>query len=205
MISITSAQLAQLAPKCIDVYKQTFAAADTVLQPYGINNTALRLSHFMAQVLHESGALTICSENLNYRADRLMAVWPKRFPTLDVAQSYEHNPQKLANYVYGGRMGNTDPDDGWKYIGRGLIQITGRESYRKFGKLLGVDLEANPELAVSADWALKIAAEEWKAGNCNAKADADDIVGLTKIINGGIIGLPERKAWLVKTKAVWPS
>ena len=203
MISITQTQLAGLAPNAIDIYKQAFVTADTVLQPYGINGSALRLCHFMAQVLHESGALTIRSENLNYRAERLMVVWPSRFPTLESAKPYEHDPRKLANFVYGGRMGNSGPDDGWKYIGRGLLQITGHDSYRKYGQLLGADLEGNPEFALDPQWVLKIAAEEWKAGGCNAKADADDIVAITKIINGGKIGLAERKAWLVKTKAVW--
>lgn len=203
MISITPAQIAGLAPKAIDVYKQAFAAADTVLASYGINETALRLSHFMAQVLHESGALTVRTESLNYRAERLMQVWPSRFPTLEAAKPYEHNPEKLANFVYGGRMGNVNPGDGYKFIGRGLIQITGRASYEKFGKLLGIDLVANPDLVVSADYALKLAAEEWKAGKCSIKADADDIVGVTKIINGGTIGLDDRKAWLAKCKAIW--
>lgn len=203
MIAVTSAQLAQLAPNAIDAYRTAFASADTVLVPYGINDSALRLSHFMAQVLHESGALTIRSENLNYRADRLMQVWPSRFPTLETAQPYEHNPEKLANFVYGGRMGNVNPGDGWAFIGRGLIQLTGRSSYEKYGHLLGADFANTPDLVVSGDWALKVAAEEWKAGNCNAKADVDDVVGVTKIINGGTIGLDARKAWLAQCKAIW--
>jgi putative chitinase len=203
MIAITPAQLQQLAPKAIDTYRTAFASADTALVPYGINDTALRLAHFMAQILHESGALTVRTENLNYRAERLIQVWPSRFPTIDAAKPYEHNPEKLANFVYGGRMGNVNPGDGWKFIGRGLIQITGRSSYEKFGRLLGVDLANNPDFAFNGDWALKLAAEEWKAGNCNAKADADDIVGVTKIINGGTIGLDDRKAWLAKCKVIW--
>jgi putative chitinase len=203
MVPVTQAQIAQLAPHCLVGFKQAFASADTVLTPYGINDSARRLAHFMAQVLHETGGLTIQSENLNYSAERLMAVWPKRFPNLDAATPYARNPEKLANLVYGGRMGNIDPGDGYKYIGRGLLQITGRASYKKFGDLLGIDLAGTPALAVDPQWALKVACEVWKWLGCNAKADADDIVAVTKAINGGLTGLADRQAWLVKTKAVW--
>jgi putative chitinase len=203
MIAITQAQILGLAPKAIQVYRDAFAAADAELAPFGINNTALRLSHFLAQVLHESGALMLVKENLNYSVEGLMKTWPKRFPTVEIAQQYARNPEKIANFVYGGRMGNVDPGDGWKYIGRGLIQITGRDNYRKFGGLLGVDLQANPDLVAGADWVLKVAAAFWQDKQCNALADADDIVGITKKINGGLVGLDDRKAWLAKCKAIW--
>jgi putative chitinase len=140
---------------------------------------------------------------LNYRAERMVQVWPKRFKTVAQAQPYAHNPEALANKVYGDRMGNTHPGDGWRYIGRGLLQITGRDSYEPYGGALGIDLAGNPELAISPDWALKIAGEEWKAKNCNPLADQDKIVTITIRINGGTIGLGSRKDWLVKTKHVW--
>lgn len=205
IVRLTTQQLAALAPNARQNYKDSFADADTVLAEYGINKNALRLSHFMAQVLHEVGGLTILIENMNYRAARIKQVWSSRFATIADAEPFAHNPEKLANNVYGGRMGNNHPGDGFRFIGRGLIQLTGRESYKKFGDRLGVDLTANPDLAFSAEWALKIAAEEWKASGCNALADADDLRGVTRAINGGLIGLDSRREWLEKTKRLWLS
>jgi putative chitinase len=205
MVPMTAAQLAQLAPKCLDSYRQAFAAADAVLEPYGINESGLRLAHFMAQVLHETGTLTIQSESLYYKPERLMAVWPKRFPTLAAAEPYARNPEKLANLVYGGRMGNIDPGDGYKFIGRGLLQLTGRASYKKYGDLLGIDLTEDPALVLEPQWTLKVACEVWTGLGCNAKADADDVTAVSKAINGGLVGLSDRQAWLVKTKALWTS
>jgi len=205
MISITSAQIKVLAPNARTVYQQAFAAADAVLAPYGINDNKLRVRHFMAQVLHESGGLTIQIENMNYSAERMMVVWPKRFPTLKSAQPYAHNPEKLANNVYASRMGNGDEKsgDGWRFIGRGLMQVTGREDYGKYGKLVGADLIKTPDLAFAADYTLRIAAEEWKAKGCNQWADADNITKITQLINGGQTGIAERKEWYKKTTAVW--
>ena len=203
IVKITPEQLNILAPNARANYKEAFAQADTVLAAYGINKNALRLSHFMAQVLHEVGGLTILIENMNYSAVRMTQVWKTRFPTISSAEPFANNPEKLANKVYGGRMGNTQAGDGFRFIGRGLIQITGRESYKKFGDLLGIDLTADPDLAFSAEWALKIAAEEWKAGNCNAFADADDLIKVTRAINGGLIGLASRQEWLTKTNRLW--
>lgn len=203
MVKITSAQLQQLAPNARSSYRQAFAEADTVLAKYRINDNALRVAHFMAQILHESGALTIQQENMNYSARRMTQVWKRRFPTVESAQPYAHNPEKLANKVYGGRMGNVHPGDGWKYIGRGMLQITGRESYERFGNLLGVDLVNNPELAFSAEWVLKIACEEWVASNCNKFADADNLKRVTRAINGGEIGIASRRDWLTKTQKIW--
>jgi predicted chitinase len=203
MIAVTTDQLQRLAPKMLPNYRDALAGADQVLAKYGINDSGLRLAHFMAQILHESGAFTIRTESLNYRAERLLDVWPTRFKTLEDAQPFAQNPEALANNVYGGRMGNVDPGDGWKYIGRGLLQLTGRESYEKYGKQLGVELAANPDLAFSAEWCLPIAAAEWAASNCNTFADADDVRKVTKAINGGYIGIEERQVWLAKTKPIW--
>jgi putative chitinase len=202
MIPVTMEQVKKLAPNIKPQYATAFQSADSVLAEYGINNNKLRLAHFMAQILHESGAFTILEENLNYNAKRMTVVWHKRFPTEADAAPYAHNPEKLANKVYGGRMGNVDPGDGWKYRGRGLLQLTGRDSYKEHGKKIGVDLENNPDLAFS-DATLKIAAAEFKASGCNAFADADDIVKVTQAINNGQTGIDSRKAWLVKTKKVW--
>ena len=196
IVKLTAQQLATLAPNARQSYKDAFAQADTVLATYGINKNALRLAHFMAQVLHEVGGLTILIENMNYRAARIVQVWSTRFPDIASAEPFAHNPEKLANKVYGGRMGNTQTGDGFRFIGRGMIQLTGRESYQKFGDILGVDLTANPDLAFSAEWALKIAAEEWKEKGCNVFADEDDLRKVTRAINGGLIGLESRREWL---------
>jgi putative chitinase len=206
MVPMTAEQLDSLAPHAKAFYRDAFLNGGDVLAHYGINDTALRLAHFMAQVLHESGALTITEESLFYtHAERIRDVWPTRFHTVADAEPYTKNPEKLANFVYGDRkdIGNDQPGDGFRFIGRGLIQITGRDSYARFGQKLGADLLIDPKLAFSAQWCLPLAAEEWTEKGCNALADADDIKGVTKKINGGTIGLSERIAWLVKTKAVW--
>lgn len=203
LIQITLAQLAHLAPNARSSYRTAFGLSNDVLAEYGINTTPLRLAHFMAQVLHECGALTIQQENLNYSAARLLIVWPSRFPTLASATPYAHNPEKLANKVYGGRMGNTQAGDGWRFRGRGMIQITGRESYQKFGEKLDIDLIAEPDLAFASGHVLRIAAAEWDMSGCNAFADADNIRKVTRAINGGLIGLASRQEWLTKAKNVW--
>lgn len=205
MYPITAIQIKILAPNAKSLYQQAFAAADKDLAAYGINDTKLRLRHFMAQVLHESGGLTVLIESMNYSAERMMVVWPSRFPTLQSAKPYAHNPEKLANKVYANRMGNGNEQsgDGYRFIGRGLMQVTGREDYAKFGKLVGASLVTNPDLASSAAYTLKIAAEEWKAKGCNQWADADNITKITQLINGGQTGIAERKEWFKKTSAVW--
>ena len=122
------------------IYRQAFESYDAQLGPFGVLASRLRAEHFLAQVLHESGGLLRLVENLNYTAERLVEVWPSRFPTLEAAEPFAHNAHALANQVYGGRMGNTDPEDGWRYLGRGLLQLTGRASYTKVGAALGIDL-----------------------------------------------------------------
>lgn len=202
LVRRAQAVVAHLCPKARPQYLASIdQAAAAVLPKYGITNT-LRLDHLLAQVIHESGALSILTESLTYRAERLMVVWPSRFPTHESAAPYERNPEKLANYVYGGRMGNTRPGDGWRYIGRGLLQITGRESYRKMGAWIGIPLEENPDLAFDARYALEVAACEWRESGCNVFADLDQVTRVSIAINGGTTGLEERKAWLAKVRQV---
>ena len=203
MVKITPEQLRQIAPNARSSYRQAFDAAYNVLAHYGINANGLRLSHFMAQVLHETGGLTVLVEDMNYRAERIVQVWPSRFRSVEEARPYAHNPSKLANKVYGGRMGNVRQGDGWRFIGRGLLQITGRESYEKYGRALGINLADNPDLALDPSWVLKIAAEEWTASNCSTHADADNVRRVTRCINGGLIGLSSRQNWLIKAKRIW--
>lgn len=210
-IQITADQLNQLAPNARSSYRAAFANGQAVLDQYGISASALRMAHFMAQMLHESGAFTIQFENLNYSAERLPKVWPKRFlpgGALDPAL-YAHNPEKLANEVYGKRMGNTQAGDGFRFRGRGLLQLTGKDSYAEATAILrksdaqAPDFVSNPDAVIDAAWCLKVAAAEWSAKGCNALADQDLINSVTKRINGGLIGLAERKEWLKRTKAIW--
>lgn len=171
----------------------------------GINNRARR-THFLGHLHHESGGLHRIIENLDYRAARLMQVWPKRFPTIAAAAPYSHNPPALANLVYGKRLGNTDPGDGWRYRGRGLIQLTGKANYADASKWCGIDLVAHPELAADPVSAAKIAAAFWSHKGLNPIADADDgdaIKRETKIINGGTLGLAERMAAIALAKSIW--
>lgn len=202
MVGINQSRLFALAPRALQVYRAAFVSADFSLAPFGILENALRCAHFCAQVLHESGALTITTENLNYSPERLMVVWPSRFKTLDAARQFSHNPRALANKVYGGRMGNTDPDDGWRYIGRGALQLTGRDSYLKVGTALDLDLVGNPELVLLPANILPIAGEIWRDADCNRFADLDDVVRVSRAINGGLIGLADRRQWLEKARTI---
>jgi len=210
-IQIATETITSLAPNARSSYREAFSNAQPVLDKFGISDNPLRIAHFMAQILHETGGLTIQFENLNYSAERIPKVWPLRFKPkgpLDPAQ-YAHNPQKLANNVYGNRMGNTSPNDGYTYRGRGLLQLTGKDSYGEASQILRKsypdtpDFAANPDEVIGSNWCLKIAAAEWFQKDCNAKADADSINAVTKAINGGLIGLSERKEWLKKTKSIW--
>ena len=210
-VNVTLAQILQLAPKAQAAYREAFDVGQPLLDRFGISQTPLRVAHFVAQIMHESGGLTVQCENLNYRAERLPQVWPSRFrPTgpLD-PNEFAQNPSKLANEVYGGRMGNSDPEDGFKYRGRGLLQLTGKSSYREATAILrkqdpaAPDFVAMPDEVISPRWCLAIAASEWAERGCNAMADADNIQQITRRINGGLIGLNDRISWVKRTKAIW--
>jgi putative chitinase len=201
MTTIDRDTLLHLAPLAKQPFLSAFERASDVLPRYGIT-TPRRLAHALAQWLHETGGLTILEERLSYTAERLMEVWPSRFLTLSKAKLYERQPEALANLVYAGRMGNAQPGDGYRFRGRGLVQLTGRANYARYGELAGVDLLADPDRAASPDWMLEIACSYWKAKGLNELADEDDLVGITRRINGGTIGIKERLAQLVRCKAV---
>ena len=165
-------------------------------------NTPLRQAAFIGQCQHESGNFKFVKENLNYSAKALMATWPSRFPNPEVAAEYERQPEKIADKVYSGRMGNTEDGDGSKYIGRGLIQVTGKENYTHCGQALGVDLLANPELLEQPKYAALSAGWFWNKKGLNALADSMDIDTMTKRINGGRIGIADRKAKIEKVMNV---
>lgn len=146
---------------------------------------------FLGQVLHESARLTKFEEGLNYSAERLMEVWPTRFPTLADARPYAHSPEALANRVYGGRMGNVELGDGWRFRGRGPIQLTGRANYAFVGDLIGQDLTVLPELMAQPRYALEATIAWWE------DKIPDSMLGdpekITKRVNGGLIGLADRE------------
>lgn len=162
-----------------------------------------RLAHFLAQTCHESGGFSALAENLNYSAASLQAVWPSHFPTPAVAAAYARQPGKIANRAYAGRMGNGDEagGDGWRFRGRGLIQLTGRANYAATAAATGLDLVAHPELAETSDGAVATACHFWTAHGLNALADSDDVEAITRRINGGLNGLAERRAALARAKA----
>jgi putative chitinase len=170
----------------VDALNETFTRFD-------ISNPA-RQAAFIGQASHESGNFKTLNENLNYRAETLMRVWPKRFPTLEFAKQYEKNPKKIANSVYSNRMGNRDEasGDGFRFRGRGLFQLTGHSNYFHAGKALGEDFVMNPDLVATPRYATLTAAFFWQTHKLNDYADARDYVTMTKKINGGTIGLQDR-------------
>jgi len=195
---MTSEQLQELGfdSKWLQPLEDTFAKYDI--------NTPERQAAFIGQCAHESGNFKTLEENLNYKPEALMRVWPSRFPDLATAMKYAHNPEAIANKVYGGRMGNgpEETGDGWKYHGRGLIQLTGKENYANCGSSIGVDLLSNPNLLNTPEYAALSAGWFWGKRGLNSLADAGDIDTMTKRINGGLIGLEDRKAKIAKALSV---
>jgi putative chitinase len=208
---ITVAEIvAQLVRNAQPNYRQAFEGGDRILALYGIDRP-LRVAHFLAQVLHETGGLAVLEENMSYRAERIVEVFgPGRHSAgvgLDEARSLARNPAALAERVYGlgnprkaRELGNTEPGDGFRYRGRGVLQTTGRGSYKRLGQRAGVGFEATPELVISAQHALSPALLEWAEGSLNAAADRNDIAAITRRINGGFNGFADREAWFDK---VW--
>ena len=185
---VTAEQLAKLhiGPEWVDALNETF-------QRFGIN-TPRQQAAFIGQCGHECGNFKVLEENLNYRAATLMKLWPKRFPTQEIANEYERKPQRIANKVYSSRMGNRDEasGDGWRFRGRGAIQLTGSDGYFHAGKALGVDFWANPDLVATPKYVALTAGWFWSTHKCNELAESANWVGLTKRINGGTIGLDDR-------------
>lgn len=170
---------------------------DAAIGTYHLNSL-LRQAHFLAQIAHESGGFTHLVENLNYSAVRLQQIFPKYFPSVNIAAAYEHKPEMIANRVYANRMGNGSEEsgDGWKYKGRGLIQLTGKENYKRLG------YADNPERLLNPYYAGLCAGGYWDSRGCNSPADHDDLEGVTRLVNGGLNGLDDRKKWLNKAKDV---
>jgi putative chitinase len=214
MIPVTKEQLLSLAPGARPEYLQTFESADEVFAKYKINDNALRLAHFMAQVLHETGGFKIMYESLNYTPQALISLFSRTRISIADANKYGRSDQRpadekmIGDTIYGGdwglnNLGNKQPDDGYNFRGTGLLQMTGRGSRTTIGTKLGIDLLNAPGNAADPKYLLSIACEEWNEKGCNPFADQDDILTITKKINGGTNGLDSRKQYLVKTKAVW--
>ncbi len=168
-------------------------ALQQLLPDYDIN-TPLRVAHFIAQTAHESGNYVFVQENLNYKAASLRKVFGKYFPTDEIAAQYANKPERIANRVYANRMGNGDEasGDGWRYRGRGLIQLTGKDNYTFFAGSLGIPIEEAADYMSTFEGAAQSACFFWEQNNLNRFADANDVKGLTRAINGGYIGLEDR-------------
>jgi len=153
-----------------------------------------RAAHFFAQTAHESGNFKAFSENLNYSAQGLRGIFGKYFPTQAMADAYARKPEKIANRVYANRMGNGDEasGDGWRYRGRGLIQLTGKDNYTFFAGSLGIPVEEAADYLSTFEGAAQSACFFWEQNKLNRFADANDVKGLTRAINGGFIGLEDR-------------
>lgn len=173
--------------------QQWLDSLNKILPEYEIN-TPQRIAAFMAECSHESGNFTQVKENLNYRAETLMRVWPKYFPTMEIAQQYAGKPEMIANRAYANRMGNGNEasGDGWRYCGRGLIQLTGFEGYQFFADSVGMDIKDVPAYLETFEGAVQSACSFWETNNLNVIADAGDIDKISKIINGGTLGMVER-------------
>lgn len=198
-MNITLEQFKLIFPKCKE--PQTWLTAITeVLPQFGIESKN-QIACFLAQCGHESGEFNTIVENLNYRAERLLVVFPKYF-NATTASLYAGNPEKIANLIYAKRMGNGNEasGDGWKFRGKGIIQLTGKNNHLACSmSLFGDDrLVTNPELLLTKENAVKSACWFWNSNHLNTYADTLDIVTLTKKINGGVIGIEQRTALLNK-------
>lgn len=194
-MQLTKEQLKQLLPKnpYID---QWYGALSQLLPDYEIN-TPQRVAAFIAQCSHESAGFTALRENLNYKWQSLRKIFPKYFPSDELAQEYANKPNKqeaIANRVYANRMGNgpESSGDGWRFCGRGLIQLTGRDNYSWFAASLGISVEEASDYLQTFEGAAQSACWFWETNGLNRWADAGDILTLTKRINGGTIGLDDR-------------
>jgi len=165
-----------------------------ILPDYDIN-TVQRVAAFLAQCAHESGGFRAIKENLNYKAESLCKVWPRYFPNIDIARQYAQQPEKIANRAYGGRMGNgpEESGDGWKFCGRGLIQLTGKDNYSRYAASTEQTLDEASEHLTTFEVCVQSAAWFWEANNLNQFADSGDILTMTKRINGGTLGLEDRQ------------
>ncbi|PKM14083.1 MAG: glycoside hydrolase family 19 [Gammaproteobacteria bacterium HGW-Gammaproteobacteria-5] len=199
-MQITEQHLLQIMPNARPVAGVFIPALNRAMNRYSLSS-AVRCAAFLAQIGHESGQLRRLVENLNYSAAGLAATWPSRFRSADgqpnaLAQRLERQPEQIANHVYADRLGNgpAASGDGWRYRGRGLIQLTGRANYRACGSAIGADLLTAPDLLEQPEWAAMSAAWFWSSNGLNELADAGRFEAITRRINGGTHGQPQRLA-----------
>jgi putative chitinase len=208
MNMILNAVVHQVAPHACENYLEAIRTGDALFAQHKIE-TPLRVAHFLAQALHETGGFTILRENMNYSASRLIEIFGVNrhsagVTAVDAAELAGH-PEAIAERVYGLgnprkalELGNTQAGDGYFYRGNGILQTTGRGNHRRMGAACGLDLETDPNLAISPEHALKPALQEWTESNLNAFADRNDIRTITLRINGGLTGLADRQSWFEK-------
>ena len=205
-MKVTKSELLRICPNYpADRIDTDVVVLNAWMEPFGIT-TPLRFCHFIAQLALESGEFRYVEENLNYSADRLMVVFPKYFKDKATAQRYARHPEMIANRVYANRMGNGDEasGDGWKYRGRGYIQLTGKQNYLAYetSGFCNGKLTAHPEWLVKSPGRIKSALWFWYKSGCNKLADADDIRTITQRINGGMNGFADRQYYLRRAKRV---
>lgn len=184
--------------------EQYIGDLEQMLPKYGIADSKVRLAHFFAQILHESGCMRFDTENLNYSSDALRRVFGKYFRTQQEADAYARKPEKIANRVYANRNGNGNEEsgDGWKYRGRGLIQLTGKDNYRAFAEWIGDPRILDDPDLVCTEYAVHSAVFYWDRNGLNQLADSDDVVAVTRRVNGGTNGLSHRRELLNKANGL---
>jgi len=186
MVNSQHLQAMRIDPVWVDALNETFQRFNIL--------TPIQQASFIGQCGHECGNFRILEENLNYRAETLMKLWKSRFPTIEVANEYAKNPKKIANKVYANRMGNRDESsgDGYRFRGRGCIQLTGHANYFHAGQACGEDFVMQPDLVATPRYAAMTAGWFWDTHKLNQYADRQDFLMMTKKINGGTIGLDDR-------------
>lgn len=200
---ITIEQFQSILPNCpSDRVAACYPCLVNSLEEFQIT-TPLRIAAFIAQTAHESAEYRAVHENLNYSAAALVSIWPSHF-TQKSAATYARQPEKIANHVYANRNGNGDEasGDGWRFCGRGYIQITFRDNYRQCSEALKADLLTSPELLEQPDFAFRSAGWYWDSRKLNDLADREDFVGITKKINGGLNGQDDRQKYYDRAKTV---
>ena len=204
VLPILPVELSRIMPSLpeakVSLYLPPLNAA---MYEFGVT-TGLRAAAFLAQLAHESSELRSWTEDLNYGAPGLWATFPSHFGSLAEAATYARQPERIANRVYANRMGNGDEasGDGWRYRGRGPLELTGLDGYRGIGAALGVDLVGDPDLAATPEIGFRIAGHYWRVNGCNEKADAGNFEAVTRAINGGLNGLASREAYYARAREV---
>jgi len=202
----------RIAPRAHENYLEAIRQGNLLFEQHGIT-TPLRMAHFLAQALHETGGFTILRVSMNYSQARLIEIFGINHHSAaikaDEAAKLAGRPEDIAERVYGlgnprkaRELGNTNPGDGFRYRGNGILQMTGRVNHQRIGAVCKVGFEDNPDLAIAPEHALKPALQEWTEHKLNAPADKNDIRAITRCINGGFTGLNEREAWFGKAWAL---